>query len=146
MRKGQEITDKLSISLSALCVVHCLALPVLLLLLPSLEALQLHNEAVHIWLLIAVTPISIYALINGCNKHKRYQLLTVGTCGLLTLILAAVFGHDIAGEAGEKALTVLGAGIVIAAHWGNFRQCQKHRGASCSESSSEHLTSAFDSK
>jgi hypothetical protein len=43
------------------------------------------------------------------------------------MLMAVFFGHDIAGESGEKILTLLGAILVVIAHWGNFRRCQQHK-------------------
>nr|WP_296044722.1 MerC domain-containing protein [uncultured Alteromonas sp.] len=38
MEQTQSLGDKLAIGLSALCVIHCLAMPVLLIILPTLGA------------------------------------------------------------------------------------------------------------
>jgi len=62
MKTAQAITDKLAIGLSLACSFHCLALPVLLALLPSMTALRLDNEAFHFWMAAAVIPSSIFAL------------------------------------------------------------------------------------
>mgnify|MGYP000680382487 CR=1 FL=1 len=133
MRTAQEITDKVSIGLSLLCAAHCLALPFILVLLPSLTALQLEDEAFHVWMLIAVFPSSIYALTVGCKKHKRYRVLAFGVTGLTLLMLAVILGHEITGEYGEKVLTVLGASLIAAGHFANFRLCQQHKDCSCPE-------------
>ena len=133
MRTAQELTDRFSISLSLLCVIHCLVLPFMLVLLPSLTALQLENEVFHTWMVVAVLPTSIYALTMGCRKHKRYRLLVLGITGLMLLTLTVILGHEITGELGEKILTVLGASLVAAGHLGNFRLCQQHRDCSCPE-------------
>jgi acid stress-induced BolA-like protein IbaG/YrbA len=63
-------TDKIAISLSTLCVIHCLSLPLLVALLPSFTVLSLHGEAFHFWMVVAVIPISLFALQMGCKKHK----------------------------------------------------------------------------
>lgn len=130
MKIAQELTDKFAISLSMLCAIHCLILPLLLVLLPSLGSLQLQNEAFHLWMIAAVIPTSIYALTIGCKKHQRYRLLFWGVFGLILMILAVSLGHEIVGESGEKILTLLGATFVVIAHLGNFRRCQQHK--SCS--------------
>jgi carbon starvation protein CstA len=127
MKTVQEYTDKFAIGLSMLCAIHCLLLPLLLVALPSIGALQLQNEAFHFWMLAAVIPTSIYALSIGCKKHQRYRLLSWGLSGLILMLMAIFFGHDIAGEFGEKVLTLLGAILVVIAHWGNFRRCQQHQ-------------------
>jgi hypothetical protein len=131
MSKGQEITDKFSISLSMLCAIHCLALPLILILLPSLAALNLDNEAFHTWMLVAVIPTSIYALTMGCKGHQAYSLLFLGALGLILLILALLLGHEIIGESGEKSLTLLGATFVFIAHWKNISLYQRDKNCAC---------------
>jgi len=131
MKTAQELTDKFSIGLSMLCAIHCLLLPLLLVLLPSLGALPLQNEAFHTWMIIAVIPTSIYALTIGCKKHQRYRLLLWGVSGLILMVLAITLGHEVIGDYGEKILTLLGAALVVFAHLGNFRRCRQHK--SCSE-------------
>lgn len=123
MKSYQKITDKLAIGLSLACVIHCLALPVMLVLLPTLAALNLDNEAFHLWMVVAVLPSSLYALTMGCKQHKRYQLLIWGIVGLALLVLALALGEERIGEWGEKTLTVLGATLVAVGHWFNFRLC-----------------------
>lgn len=133
MNTTQAVTDKLAIGLSLGCAIHCLFLPILLVLLPSMAVLQLDNEAFHFWMLVAVIPTSIYALTLGCKQHKRYRLLILGFIGLALLILALALGEERIGEAGEKILTVIGASFVAFGHWFNYRLCraQKHEDCGC---------------
>jgi len=125
MKITQALTDKFSIGLSILCAIHCMLLPFLLIALPSLGALQLDNEAFHTWMLIAVIPISIYALTLGCKQHKRYKVIILGVLGLTSMILAVSLGHEVIGDIGEKFLTLLGATLIVIAHWGNFKRCRQ---------------------
>ena len=131
MNSIQTLTDKAAIGLSALCAIHCLVSPLLIVLLPSLTALQLDNEAFHLWMVVAVVPTSVYALTMGCKQHKRYHLLTYGLIGLSCLILAVVLGESLLGEAGEKILTVLGAVFIAYGHYQNYRLCQRKDSCSC---------------
>ena len=121
---SQSVTDRVAIGLSFLCTLHCLVLPVLVALLPSLTAFAFADESFHLWMLVAVLPISVFALTMGCRKHKRYQILWVGFSGLAVMISAVVFGHDFLGEAGEKALTVVGAAMVAYGHFLNQKLCR----------------------
>ncbi len=120
------VTDKFAIGLSLMCAVHCLALPLILTLLPGIVAIQLANEAFHTWIIVAVLPTSIYTLTLGCKQHKRYQLLILGFAGLSLLAMAVMLGEGIIGGLGEKLLTVLGASLVAVGHLWNFRLCQQH--------------------
>lgn len=133
MKTAQAITDKLAIGLSLLCTIHCLALPLILVLLPSMVALQPDNEAFHAWMVVAVLPSSIYALTLGCKLHQRYGLFIIGAFGLMLLVLGLVLGEERIGETTEKIITVLGASFVAVGHWFNYRLCcaQKHTACSC---------------
>jgi hypothetical protein len=124
MEKNQALTDKLAIGLSLMCAIHCLAIPMLFLFLPSAAVLPLDNEIFHFWLVAAVIPSSIYALTLGCRQHKRYRLLTMGAIGLSLLVLALMLGEDRIGEIGEKVLTVMGACFIAVGHWLNYGLCR----------------------
>ena len=131
MKTLQAFTDKFAIGLSILCAVHCLILPLILILLPSLAALPLDYERFHIWMLAAVLPSSIFALTMGCKQHKRYRLLVPGFIGLSLLFAAVILGEHITGQWGEEVLTILGAGFVAAGHLQNFRLCQQQSDCAC---------------
>jgi hypothetical protein len=122
MIKTKNVTDKLAITLSIACAIHCLALPLILLLLPSFVVLQLNNEAFHTWMVIIVLPTSVYALFMGCKQHKRYRLLFIGFLGLMLLVFAVWLGN----EYWEKVLTLVGSMVIAGGHYWNYRLCQQH--------------------
>ncbi|MEM7400507.1 MAG: MerC domain-containing protein [Pseudomonadota bacterium] len=127
----QTNSDKMAIGLSALCTIHCLVLPLLTVLIPSIAALPLQDEAFHIWMVVAVVPISLFALSMGCKKHKNFSMLFIGAVGLIILSVAAFFGHDLLGEELEKVFTVIGASIIAIVHIWNYRLCQKQLVCEC---------------
>lgn len=120
------LLDRFAIGLSALCVLHCLALPLLLVLVPSLASLPVADENFHRFLLYLVLPTSILALLLGCRRHQRWTVLYWGIAGIAVLLVAAFYGHDLFGEPGEKVLTVVGALLVTVGHVLNFRYCRSH--------------------
>lgn len=123
--------DKSAITISVLCIFHCLLLPVLIVLLPSLAATALNTEMFHILMVVCVLPISIYALTMGCKKHNKRSVLYTGLVGLLTLVAALVFGESHLGEVGEKLWTTIGSVIMAIAHIRNFKLCQQSESCSC---------------
>jgi len=123
MKNTVALSDVLAISLSLLCTIHCLALPLAVVMLPSLAIFPLEDEAFHFWMVMAVIPTSAYALTIGCRKHKHYRLLFLGSIGLAILIASAFLGHDLLGEKWEKIFTVIGAGIIALGHLLNYRLC-----------------------
>ena len=130
MRKIQALTDQTSIGLSLACAVHCLLVPVLLVAVPSLASLPLESETFHVWMIVAVLPFSTFALTLGCKKHKRYKILILGLLGLTSLVLALVL-EGLVGQAGEKLLTLLGAGLIAWGHIANYKLCQQHEPSNC---------------
>lgn len=132
MINTQQITDKFAIALSLACAFHCLAIPLLIVLLPSLSALNLENEVFHKWMVFTVLPTSIYALTVGCRQHQRYTLMPLGGLGLLLLIAALVLGEEF-GAFYEKLLTLMGAVIIASSHYLNFSLCRQHQ-CQCTDS------------
>ena len=130
MRSIQALTDQTSIGISLVCAIHCLFVPVLLVALPSLASLPLESEMFHVWMVVAVLPISIFALTLGCKKHKRYKIIFLGVLGLISLISALLL-ESLVGEIGEKLLTLLGAGLIAWGHFTNFKLCQQHDNPDC---------------
>lgn len=131
--KIQAFWDKTAISLSLLCSLHCLALPLLLVIFPSITALNLDNEAFHFWMVLAVIPTSIYALTLGCKKHKRTQFLVTGLIGLVALLLAVFLPESLVGEIGEKIFTLVGSGLIAFSHFKNHQLCQRQKKCACPE-------------
>lgn len=131
MKNIQTVADKTAIGLSLLCTLHCLAMPLAAVLLPTSAAMTLEDELFHHWILIAVFPVSAYALTMGCKKHKHYRLLAVGGIGLFILAVAAVGGHDRLGEIWEKTLTVIGATTIALGHLWNYRLCRRQDCCEC---------------
>ncbi len=122
----QLVLDKGSIALSLACAVHCLALPVITVMAPALMGYAIGDESFHRWLAFAVLPLSVVALMMGCKQHRTVSVVTLGAIGLLTILLTALFGHDVLGEAGEKIATVFGASMIAITHYRNYRLCQQH--------------------
>ncbi|MDJ0877881.1 MAG: MerC domain-containing protein [Halieaceae bacterium] len=121
----QTRADIVAIGLSVGCLLHCLALPVALALLPTLSIDWLTDESFHRWLLVAILPTSVLALLMGCWKHRQVSVIALGFSGLLLLIWAAFFGHHVVGELGEKAVTTVGAVVIAVSHIMNQRFCRQ---------------------
>ncbi len=135
MKTIQVISDKAAISLSFLCAIHCLAVPLLVVYLPTVAISSLTDEALHLWLLGVVMPVSAFATVLGCQHHQRYRLVFIVGLGLSVLSVSVIFGHDWFGESGERLLSLIGAGIIAWGHFLNFKLCQTDTGMNCDCSS-----------
>ena len=120
MIRLQQFSDKAAIGLSALCVIHCLFLPITLILFPSLAGLlSLNSEAFHLWLVFAVIPISLLALYIGYSHHRNFSVFAVASVGLM-ILAAALLGHEHIGAYGEVVLTVIGSSVIAYGHYRNY--------------------------
>jgi hypothetical protein len=120
----QRTLDRLAVSGSVLCLLHCLATPLLLVALPVLSSTVVADEAFHRLILVFVLPVSLVALLIGCRHHKDPVVMGFGGVGLLSLILVAFFGYDLLGEAGERAATVASGLALAIGHLRNYRLCR----------------------
>lgn len=120
----QQFLDRLAIGVSGLCAIHCLFTPILLTLLPVTQLAELDEHLFHILLIWLILPSSLIAATLGCSKHKDKLVLVGIATGIFTLIVSAFWGHDLLGEFGEKAATVLATSILALSHWRNFKLCR----------------------
>jgi hypothetical protein len=113
--------------LSALCIVHCVALPLVLGLLPAAMAEVLHGEAVHRGLLVFVVCTAGAAFWPGFRLHRRVSVLALAGVGLGLLGTGAFLFPEGRGglfAAAETGLT-LGGGVLLAfAHLRNRVLCR----------------------
>jgi hypothetical protein len=117
MSKLIDVGDKSAVVLSLLCTLHCIVTPVVLVMLSSVSgALAFDPEVLHFWLLFAVIPISLFAMITGYYHHRKASISAISLVGMLTLISAVIFGHDIMAGKGEIVLTLIGSMLVAFGH------------------------------
>ena len=121
MLKAQMTSDKLAISLSAACVIHCLFAPTLIIFAYSFLSFSVESELVHYIILILALPISVLALILGYRNHKVLSFLVIGIAGLSLMLLAVLLGEGTS----EKVLTVIGSCTVAYAHYKNHKVCKE---------------------
>ena len=128
MIKTQLITDKLAVTFSMVCVLHCFFTPSFIILTSTVLSVSVNNGFIHLAILLAATPISLFALILGYKNHKIFSVLLIGMMGLLTLIFALLLG-----ESGEKLMTLMGSILVSYSHFRNHQIC-KSLDCACHES------------
>lgn len=114
--------DGLAMLLSALCLVHCLALPVLVAALPLAASSLVTDERFHQWLLLAAVPTSLIALGWGWRRHRSRPVALLGLAGMAFMVFAA-FGiqFGLLDAAGERLLTIIGAVLLALAHLRNYQ-------------------------
>ncbi len=112
-----RLLDRGAIGLSALCLVHCLAVPVLIAASPALAAALPDAAWVHPAILATAAPLAAVALWRGWRQHHRRGPAAFGVAGIALLAAGVAAGETTAGT----LLTVSGALLLAAAHLLNWR-------------------------
>ncbi|MBU2978674.1 MerC domain-containing protein [Alteromonas sp. C1M14] len=115
--------DRAGIWISGLCAVHCLALPVLLPLLPLLGA----TFFAQVWFERTILSISMLiggvALTSGAMRyHGQYYPLVLLFTGGTIYWFKDIFGHHY-----EPFTIAIGALLIVTGHWINMRLCRQCR-------------------
>lgn len=120
--KDDAQSDVLAAAVSSLCLLHCLALPLILAFAPA--ALGLQSGATHgptwlHWALLGIAiPASVHALRKGYTIHASLAPSKLATLGFM-LVAAGAVAHGL--QPIEQILTVGGGAVIASAHWRNWR-------------------------
>ena len=118
--------DQIAIGLSAVCIIHCLAVPFVIALLPVAAASMGGNSHFHEFMLWVIIPTSLVGLGLGVRIHRQYMLPLIGAAGLSIIIVAALWGHDVWHWWYEIGLSSAGSLVLAFAHWRNFSEVRRH--------------------
>jgi hypothetical protein len=122
-----RFADYAGMAASILCLVHCLAMPLLLGSLPvvsPLLGLNGEHHALHDALLVGVTVPVLLALVPGFLAHRDAAPLLLGGAGLGCFLVAVLIVGPGYGQGAETVLAVLSSVLLIAAHRRNHRFCK----------------------
>lgn len=116
----KTVLDQTAVCLSALCTLHCVALPAVSVLLPALASVA-EAEWVHKTLVLIAVPVSVLAFVQSIRTDVAFIFGLLVSIGLGLLLTGAFFEpmHDY-----ETLLTLSGAAFVCLAHvlrWRHFR-------------------------
>ncbi len=103
-------------ALSLICLVHCIATPLVLMLAPALAGFM---GSWHPLLLVGVVATAAWAFIPGYRYHRNAAVLLLALGGVALLATGVTFFHD--SFRAETAMTMSGAALMLTAHWKNRR-------------------------
>lgn len=120
-RHRAAILDAWAVALSMLCLIHCLALPLLATALPLL-GVWAEDEWLHVAFVVIAIPLTGLALWRA-HRHRRLPLVLRALAALgLSGLLAGALGWP--HEDWETPMTVGGSLMLASAHawnWGLHR-------------------------
>lgn len=113
--------DLAGIGASVLCVLHCLATPLLVVAVPTVAAFE---EQTHAAFALVILAIGLLAFWPGLRRHRRWHVLGAAVVGFALISLGVVAPEGLLSEPGEGAVTVLGGATLILAHLRNAYFCR----------------------
>lgn len=121
--------DWFGISLSGLCIIHCLAIPAILLFFPIWGKEFIPSEdKTHAFLLAFILGIAGLAFFSGYRVHGQKKPILWMAAGVSLITYATFFAHQQLGHMWEPVVAVLGSLALIRAHILNHRckTCEVH--------------------
>jgi hypothetical protein len=120
--------DRVAIVLSTICIVHCLAMPFVVALLPVAAFAIGGDGHFHSLMLWFVVPTSVLGFGLGLRVHRRFDIVAMGAVAIAALAAAALWGHSQWDPSVEVVVNVGSSVLLAAAHWRNFREVRRlHR-------------------
>jgi hypothetical protein len=120
----QRILDNFGLTISAACAIHCILLPILLILSPYIELTFITSHGFHESLMYFILPTSLIAFTLGCKRHNDDMVKLGGICGIFVLLIAISL-HDFS-EALSIILTLFASSLLIFTHLRNRTLCSNH--------------------
>ncbi|MEO0410792.1 MAG: MerC domain-containing protein [Pseudomonadota bacterium] len=112
--------DGMAIGLSGLCLIHCLALPLMLVALPNLSIARHWPEELHLIAAVLAAFACCAAIVPRWPALKKRQKVSIGVFAIMGLL--CLFGAmTISDHLGETLVTVVGSAFLIVAHIQNLR-------------------------
>lgn len=121
--------DKIGITLSSICIVHCIGLAILPALLPAMEHM---GAEFHYGMAILILLTSPIAFIPGYRKHGVGLVLLWAICGITLVILGTLFDGFIV-EWMSHSIVISGSITLVCAHYMNIKHSKHHHNHNHSE-------------
>ncbi len=126
----QKILDNFGITVSALCAIHCILLPILIILSPYIELAFITSHEFHETLMYFILPTSVIAFTIGCRKHND-EIVKLGCICAIFVLLIAIALDDFS-EILSILLTLFASTLLIFTHLRNRTLCSEEK-YSCHE-------------
>lgn len=120
--------DALGIAASSLCLVHCLAMPLVVGILPLLGLKFLEGHSAHVTLAFFVLTFALLAIVPGYLRHRRADILAMMLVGVGLVLYATFLAQFTLGESAEIPIITVGNLILVFTHLRNraLHKCTEH--------------------
>lgn len=120
----RQSLDRFGIGASVLCILHCLATPILVVFLPIIGAVE---RETHATLALAILAIGLLAFWPGYLQHHRWRIVGSALVGFCLISLGVTTPEEMLSEAAETFATIAGGVMLVTAHLRNAHFCRRCR-------------------
>lgn len=113
--------DIAGISASLLCILHCIAVPFFIAVVPALAATEKQTHGV---LALTILLLGMLAFVSGYRRHRNKSIPATGVAGVFMLFVALLLPETQSAETMETLLVVVGGMTLISAHLRNAYWCR----------------------
>jgi hypothetical protein len=125
--------DKIGLTLSSLCLLHCLALPVVIVAFPALKSFFLEDFTHKLFGSLIV--VSAYlAFWPNFKIHKQKSVLIWGSIGVALIIFSVFLYEHTHNESLDHIITMIASAVLIYSHIKNIKCAH----AACAHSHHQH--------
>ncbi|HTQ63815.1 MAG TPA: MerC domain-containing protein [Puia sp.] len=114
----RSVWDKIGISASLVCAVHCVLLPVFFSTLPFLGIEILENKTIEIIVIATSLVVGSWALFNGYRHYHKGWFLVIFVFGIIVLVISNTM---ITRRSWEIVLKAIAAVSIVTAHLYNWK-------------------------
>lgn len=119
--------DFWGVVISSLCILHCLAIPIVIVIFPALSLKIFPQEDVtHAVLLAFILGVAGLAFVSGYRVHGNWRPVAWLVAGLALAVYATFFAHAQLGHTWEPIIAIVGSLCLVRAHYLNHicKKCE----------------------
>ena len=108
-----------------MCIVHCLAMPFVIAVLPIVAITfgnNGHFHALMLWLVVPTSAVGFRARLSSAREGRNRA---AGCVAVAILAIVALWGHAAWDASTEVAVNVAASVLLAGAHWRNFREVRR---------------------
>jgi hypothetical protein len=125
----KKVWDRLGITFSTACVIHCVAVAFLPFFFPALSV-YVHSTWVHVFVGFIILFTSPLAFIPGYRKHGLTWILGVAVAGLFFIMMGVLLEGKVSDQV-SHGVSIIGSLFLVFAHAKNLQHSHKHHHQCC---------------
>lgn len=110
------LMDVMGLLTAVICLVHCLAIPILLSFLPTLPLLDREHDVTHYILIGWVISFCTFSILPNYRKQRKKSIIIVMLLGLIAVFAATFHGYIGLNTAYELPVITAGNFLIMSAH------------------------------